>query len=349
MATEAETAAVARDLTKRYANVVVALDQLDLEIERATITALIGNNGSGKTTLLKILAGLLTPDSGSVQVLGCAFATRPALLRARLGYVSQAVELDSEMTGWETLGLFSVLFGLPSAVYHAQGARLGESFGLAEHLPRLVSTYSGGLRQRLHLALGILHEPELLLLDEPTAALDPTGRAFVWELLQRLRNEGRTVVVISHDLAEVSQHCQAIALLHKGRLLASGSPADVIAAYANWRLEVELAACVEQDTTRFQQLVSLPGVKSVSAREGQLVADFAEREASVVQRVTEAILQQLERLNTAVRGYRLHPPDLANAYFNLTGATIEEAEQSGRIESGKGAGGRDRQGQESMV
>jgi ABC-2 type transport system ATP-binding protein len=348
MAIKAETAAVARALTKRYANGVLALDQLDLDIGRASITALIGNNGAGKTTFLKILAGLLTPDSGSAQALGCHPATRATWLRARLGYVSQAVELDPEMTAWETLSLFATLYGLPRATRHALVAALAESFGLAEHLPRFVSTFSGGLRQRLHLALGVLHEPELLLLDEPTAALDPAGRAFVWHFLPRLRDEGRTIIVVSHDLAEVSQHCQAIALLHKGRLLASGSPADVIAAHANWRLEVELAGRVEQDTARLQQLVSLPGVKSTSARERRLVADFAEREASAVQRVTEAILQQLVRLNAAVLGYRLHPPDLASAYFNLTGAAIEEPEQSARVESGKGAGGRYRQGLESM-
>jgi len=349
MATEAETAAVARALTKRYANGVVALDQLDLDIGRASITALIGNNGSGKTTFLKILAGLLTPDSGSAQALGCDAGTRTTWLRARLGYVSQAVELDPEMTAWETLSLFATLYGLPRATCHALIAALAESFGLAEHLPRLVSTFSVGLRQRQQHALGVLHEPELLLLDEPTAALDPAGRSFVWHFLQRLRNEGRTIVVVSHDLAEVSQHCEAIALLHKGQLLASGSPADVIAAHANWRLEVEFAGRVEQDTTPFQQLVSLPGVESVSAGERQLVADFAEREASVVQQATEAILHQLVHLNAGVLGYRLHPPDLASAYFNLTGAAIEEAKQSGRVESGKGAGGRHRQGQESMV
>jgi ABC-2 type transport system ATP-binding protein len=349
MATEAETAAVARSLTKRYSNRVLALDQLDLDIGRASITALIGNNGSGKTTLLKILAGLLTPDSGSAEALGCDPSKRSTWLRARLGYVSQAVELDPEMTAWGTLSLFASLYGLPRATSQVRVPAVAESFGLAEHLPRSVSTFSGGLQQRLHLALGVLHKPELLLLDEPTAALDPTGRAFVWQLLQRLRDEGRTVVVVTHDLAEASEHCQAIALLHKGRLLASGSPADVIAAHANWRLEVELAGRVEQDTTRFQHLVLLPGVKSVSARERQLVADFAESEASAAHRVTEAILEQLVRLNADVLGYRLHPPDLARAYFNLTGATIEEGEQSGRVGSGKGVGGRDRQGQESMV
>jgi ABC-2 type transport system ATP-binding protein len=349
MRIEAETTAVARAVGKRYPNGVVALDNLDLAIGRARVTALIGNNGSGKTTLLKILAGLLSPDSGSVQVFGCDPATRAGSLRARLSYVSQAVELDPEMTGSETLGLFAILYGVPSAKCRARVAALADAFGLAEHLPRLVSTYSGGLRQRLHLVLGLLHEPELLLLDEPTAALDPTGRAFVWQLLQRLRDEGRTVVVVTHDLAEASEHCQAIALLHKGRALAAGPPAEVIAAHANWKLEVELACHVEDDASLPQQLASFSGVKKVTARGRQLVANLAEREAAAVQRKKDQVIQQLAGVNAAVLGYRLHPPDLASAYFNLTGADIEDAEQRARAESGKGAGGRHRQKQDSIL
>ena len=338
--TKADTAVVARALTKRYGNGVVAIDQLDLDIASAGIMALIGNNGSGKTTLLKLLAGLLTPNSGSAQTLGCDPATQPISLRTRLGYVSQAVELDPEMTGQETLSLFATLHGLPRATCHARVAALAESFGLAEHLPRSVSTYSGGLRQRLHLALGVLHEPELLLLDEPTAALDPAGRSFVWHLLQRFRNEGRTVVVASHDLAEVSQHCQAIALLHGGRALATGSPAEVVAVHASWRLEVEMARSVEDNDDLPLELRSLSGVKDVTACGRQLVANFAERDAAAVQRVKDEVIRHLASRNESVLGYRLRPPDLASAYFNLTGAPIEETAPRARTESGKGANGR---------
>lgn len=338
--TKADTAVVARALTKRYANGVVALDKVDIDIRRANIMALIGNNGSGKTTLLKLLAGLLTPSSGSAQTLGCDPATQPISLRRRIGYVSQAVELDPEMTGQETLSLFATLHGLPRATCHARVAALAESFGLAEHLPRLVSTYSGGLRQRLHLALGVLHEPELLLLDEPTAALDPAGRSFVWHLLQRFRNEGRTVVVASHDLAEVSQHCQAIALLHGGRALAAGSPAEIIAVHASWRLEVEMARCVEDNDALLPEFRSLSGVKDVTARGRQLVANVAERDAAAVERVKNEVIRHLASRSQSVLGFRLHPPDLASAYFNLTGAPIEETVSRARPEPRKGTNGR---------
>lgn len=338
--TKAATAVVARSLTRRYANGVVALDQLDLDIRRAGIMGVIGNNGSGKTTLLKLFAGLLTPNSGSAQTLGTDPATQPISLRTRLGYVSQAVELDPEMTGQETLSLFATLHGLPRAMRHARVAALAESFGLAEHLPRLVSTYSGGLRQRLHLALGVLHEPELLLLDEPTAALDPAGRSFVWHLLQRLCNEGRTVVLASHDLAEVSQHCQAIVLLHGGRALATGSPAEVVAVHAIWRLEVEMARSVEDNDDSLPQLRSLSGVKDVTARGRQFVANFAERDAAAVERAKNEVIRHLASRNESVLGYRLHPPDLASAYFNLTGAPIEETVPRARAERGKGTNGR---------
>ena len=348
MTTEA-TVAVARAVTKRYVNGVVALDHLGLDIRLANITALIGNNGSGKTTLLKILAGLLTPDSGSVQVLGCAPATRPASWRARLGYVSQAVELDPEMTGWETLNLFATLYSLPSPICHARAAKLGESFGLAEHLPRLVSTYSGGLRQRLHLALGVLHEPELLLLDEPTAALDPAGRAFVWQLLQRLRNEGRTVIVASHDLAEVTQHCQAIALLHKGQAMAMGSPAEVVAAHASWRLEIDLARRVEDDAALPQQLALLSGVKNMTARGRQLVVNLAASDAAAARRVKDQVIQYLGGRSESVLGYRLLPPDLASAYFNLTGAAIEDTVPDAGAEPDKGTRGLRKPKHDSML
>src|SRR6516225_9938537 len=141
MTARPETAAAVLALTKRFPNGVVALDRVELEIERASITALIGNNGSGKTTLLRILSGVLNPDSGSVQLLGRDPATRDTSLRARLGYVSQAAALDPEMTGRETLHLFATLYGTPSPTRSARTAALGESFGIAEHLPRLVSTY----------------------------------------------------------------------------------------------------------------------------------------------------------------------------------------------------------------
>jgi ABC-type multidrug transport system ATPase subunit len=172
-----------------------------------------------------------------------------------------------------------------------------------------------------------VHEPELLLLDEPTAALDPAGRALVWNLLQRLRNEGRTVVVVSHDLAEVSEHCQSIALLHRGRVLAGGSPREVVAAHASCRLEVELSRWVEDDTGLTQQLASVSGLKSVTARGRQIVAGLAERDPAATSRVKDEVIQRLERLNESVLGYRLHLPDLAGAYFNLTGAAIEDTRE----------------------
>jgi ABC-type multidrug transport system ATPase subunit len=162
----------------------------------------------------------------------------------------------------------------------------------------------------------------------------------VWHLLQRLRNEGRTVVVASHDLAEVSQHCQAIALLHGGRALATGSPAEVVAVHASWRLEVEMARSVKDNDDLPPQLRSLSGVKDVTACGRQLVANFAERDAAAVQRVKDQVIRHLASGNKSVLGYRLHRPDLASAYFNLTGAPIEETVPRARTESGKGANGR---------
>jgi len=179
-----------------------ALAGVDLELRPGRITALVGANGSGKTTLLRILAGILEPSAGEVEVLGIG---RPAAsgpgtrraLRRRSSYVSQDPALDPEMTGGEILSLAAALYG----VRRRQVLDLAASFGVESHLSRRVSTWSGGLRRRLHLAVGMIHDPELLLLDEPAAGLDPEGRRLLWADLEARAERGRSVAIVTHDLA----------------------------------------------------------------------------------------------------------------------------------------------------
>src|SRR5262249_21973335 len=171
----------------------------DLAAALGTITGIIGANGSGKSTLLKVLAGVTPADTGFVRVLGDDPTRRPSALEKRVGYVAQSVELDPEMTGLETLLLFATLHGISSPERISRAQELVDGFGLREHAARLVAGYSGGMRQRVHIAVGLVHRPEVLLLDEPTIALDPRGRADVWQMLQSLRDRGQTAVTITHD------------------------------------------------------------------------------------------------------------------------------------------------------
>jgi ABC-2 type transport system ATP-binding protein len=207
-----------------------ALDEVDLDLVHGSLTALIGPNGAGKTTLLRVLAGLQRPDSGTVEILGALpVGKRNRELRRRTGYIPQDIALDPEMTGRETLTLLAALHGVPRGERPARIAELGAAFGTGDHLPRLVSTWSGGLRRRLHLASGMIHDPDLLLLDEPTAGLDQKGSDALWSELRRRVAAGRTVAVVTHDLAAVERQAGFVAVLDRGRVAAFGTPSGLAA------------------------------------------------------------------------------------------------------------------------
>ncbi len=227
-------AARARGVGHRFGGTAV-LAGVDLELRRGEITALVGANGSGKTTLLRILAGILAPGAGEVEVLGVAQpagpGTRRALRRAlqqKTSYVAQDPALDPEMTGGETLTLAAALYGLQRRGRQRQVAELAARFGVDSHLARRVGTWSGGLKRRLHLAAGMLHDPELLLLDEPTAGLDPDGRRFLWADLVARAARGRAVAVVTHDLGAAERYAGNVAILDRGALVAVGSPRELL-------------------------------------------------------------------------------------------------------------------------
>ena len=212
---------------------LAALSDVDLDLPRGAVTALVGPNGAGKTTLLRILAGLLPPSAGTVEVLGVeqpaqAGRRRSRELRRRLGYIPQELALDPEMTGREILWLLAALYGVPRAVRGERIARLGGAFGTIAHLPRPVAVWSGGLKRRLHLAAGMIHDPDLLLLDEPTAGLDPEGSDFLWAELERRARDGRAVAVVTHDLTAAERSADHVVLLDSGRIVIAGNPRQLM-------------------------------------------------------------------------------------------------------------------------
>jgi ABC-2 type transport system ATP-binding protein len=201
-----------RGVGVRFSHSGPALAEIDLDLQPG-ITAVTGPNGAGKTTLLRILAGLLRPDSGTAEV---------PRDRRRIGYIPQELALDPEMTGRETLALLAALHGVQRSERAERIARLAESFGVARELNRTVASWSGGQKRRLHLAVGMIHDPDLLLLDEPTAGLDVEGSDYLWAELERRAAAGRAVVVVTHDLAAAERHAGRIVALRHGRIVLSG-------------------------------------------------------------------------------------------------------------------------------
>ena len=235
-----DAAIVASQLTRRFGR-LTAVDQLDLMIPRAQIYGFLGPNGSGKTTTIRMLCGLLRPTSGTVRTLGLSIPDESEQLRARMGYMTQRFSLWEDLTVWENLEFMARIYGLPRAGRAARIQARLERYQLADRLEQRAGTLSGGQRQRLALASATLHAPELLLLDEPTSAVDPQSRRDFWESLFELVEGGTTILVSTHYMDE-AERCHRLAILDDGRLVAEGPPRQLMADIAAQVVEIECAA-----------------------------------------------------------------------------------------------------------
>lgn len=195
-------AVLIQNLRKSYGN-VEAVKDVSFQVEPGEIFGLLGPNGAGKTTTLRILCSLSTPDAGVVEVSGISVLDHPRAARQRLGYVAQEVALDKVLTGRELLQLQAALYHIPNAIASQRLDSVLNLLGLQEYADQKTGTYSGGLRKRLDLAAGLLHAPDVLVLDEPTVGLDIESRFVVWDFLRQLRAAGTTVLITSHYLEEI--------------------------------------------------------------------------------------------------------------------------------------------------
>ena len=248
----------ARGLTKRFGE-VVAVDHVDLTVPKANVYGFLGPNGSGKSTTIRMLCGLLTPTSGEIEVLGLRIPEQAEALRKRIGYMTQKFSLFEDLTVRENLEFLAAVQGLPKAQARRRVDELVVQYHFADRQDQLAGTLSGGQKQRLALAGAVVHEPELLFLDEPTSAVDPESRRDFWEKLFDLADAGTTLLVSTHYMDE-AERCHRIAILDRGRLVADGTPDALTGALAGRTLEV-----VAAHPRRAQQaLVDLPGVLSVA-------------------------------------------------------------------------------------
>jgi len=217
----------ARELTRRFGD-FVAVDHVSFQIERGEIFGFVGSNGCGKTTTMKMLTGLLPPSEGQALLFGAPMNADGLETRSKVGFMSQSFSLYTELTVRQNLVLHARLFHLPRAQVPARVTQMMERFGLAQYMDQLTEKLPLGVRQRLALAVAVIHEPEILILDEPTSGVDPVARDRFWELLVDLsRNRGVTIFVSTHFMNE-AQRCDRVSLMHAGKVLAQGTPAAII-------------------------------------------------------------------------------------------------------------------------
>jgi ABC-2 type transport system ATP-binding protein len=313
MATEAlgaGPAIEARGLTRRF-GALVAVDHVDLTIPRAGIYGFLGPNGSGKSTTIRMLCGLLEPSAGTVRVLGHDMPRDAEQMRSKLGYMTQRFSLWDDLTVHENLQFMARIFGLGPAQRAARIAEVSAEFDLESLLAQRAGTMSGGQRQRLALAAATLHRPELLLLDEPTSAVDPRSRRDFWESLFLLVGRGTTILVSTHYMDE-AERCHRLAILDRGRLVGEGEPKALMATIPAIVVEIEsddvagarralqddpVVKSVAQLGTRLHALID-PQTPDAGARVRGLLD-----EVGVVGRV-ETVRASLEDVFVAATGFR---------------------------------------------
>jgi len=251
-------AITARGLTRKFGD-LVAVSNLDLDVPRARIYGFLGPNGSGKSTTIRMLCGLLTPTSGSATVLGMDVSGNTERLKPRIGYMTQKFSLYGDLTVCENLEFVADVYSYPRSGRNARMAELLENYDLEDQAKQLAGTMSGGQRQRLALASAVLHRPELLLLDEPTSAVDPRSRRDFWAKLFELSDAGTTILVSTHYMDE-AERCHRLAILDRGVKVADGAPADLQENTGMAIIEV-----LAESPSRAQSLLSeLPEVRSVT-------------------------------------------------------------------------------------
>jgi ABC-2 type transport system ATP-binding protein len=292
----------------------VAVDGVDLTIPRARIFGFLGPNGSGKSTTIRMLCGLLEPSAGTVDVLGFRMPQDAERLRSKLGYMTQRFSLWDDLTVHENLQFMAQVFGLSATERRQRIAARAEEYDLVQILAQRAGTLSGGQRQRLALAAATLHEPELLLLDEPTSAVDPQSRRDFWESLFALVNRGITILVSTHYMDE-AERCHRLAILAEGRLVAEGVPQDLMRDIPAAVIEVEAP-----DTAAARRaLAGDPAVRSVAQIGVRLhvlldpAVDSPEERvrqrlsAADVEAHVEAVGASLEDVFVAATGFRHGP------------------------------------------
>ena len=248
----------ARGLTRRF-GALVAVDHVDLQVPRRNVYGFLGPNGSGKSTTIRMLCGLLTPSDGQIEVLGLRIPEQAEALRSRIGYMTQKFSLFEDLSVRENLEFLAAVQDLPKTRARQRIDQLVEQYHFADRQKQLAGTMSGGQKQRLALAGAVIHEPELLFLDEPTSAVDPESRRDFWEKLFELADAGTTLLVSTHYMDE-AERCHRLAILDRGVLVADGSPAELTGALAGRTLAVQAT----EPRRAKAALDEVPGVVSVA-------------------------------------------------------------------------------------
>ncbi|MEU8417923.1 ATP-binding cassette domain-containing protein [Amycolatopsis japonica] len=306
----------ATGLRKSYGDKVV-LDGIDLHVPSGTVFSLLGPNGAGKTTTVNILSTLVTPDAGGATIAGADLATDPDGVRAVIGLTGQFSAVDNLLTGEENLFLMADLHHLPRREGRKRAAELLERFELTDAAKKTPSTFSGGMRRKLDLAMTLIGDPKVIFLDEPTTGLDPRSRRTMWQIIRDLVDGGVTIFLTTQYLEEADQLADRVAVLDGGRIVALGTPDELKRRVPGGHMQLKFPDAVSlRDATR---------VLRVSTSDDEALALRVPTDGTVA--ALRAVLDRLDDEAVAVDSLTVHTPDLDDVFLSLTGHRTEATKE----------------------
>lgn len=305
----------AENLHKRYGS-LKAVDGISLDVREGELFGFLGPNGAGKTTTLSMISGLLRPDEGTVTLNNIDVWQSPKEAKRFLGLVPQDVALYEELNAMENLKFWGGLYGLPKAELKKNIQEILERVGLADRIKEPIRKYSGGMKRRLNLAIGLVHKPKVILLDEPTVGIDPQARNNIMEVIRGIAREGNTIIFTTHHLEEAESLCERIAIMDHGKILATGT-VDELAKVAGDEDIVTIRGGFTSQT--FQSVFSSSEIHILKIEDNHARFSFKENHiniASLVQKLTEAQIN--------IEDISVQKPSLESVFLKLTGRELRD-------------------------
>ncbi len=317
------SAIIVNELTKRFGD-FTAVNSLTFNIKKGEVFGLLGPNGAGKSTTMAMLSTILRPTSGSAQVSGFDIEEQEDDVRRSIGIVFQDQSLDEELTAYENMDFHGRLYRIPKNVRQERITKLLQLVELEEKKDNLVKTYSGGMRRRLEIARGLLHEPEVLFLDEPTLGLDPQTRNHLWDYIEKLNTEKHiTIILTTHYMEEADKLCHRIAIIDRGNIIALDTSNNLKSSIGG---DVITLRSAMQDKL-YNILKPMPGLNTIEQHEDSLTLGLQNADRHVAGIVNQALKNDI-----TIDSISIHKPTLEDVFLHFTGRTIRE-EEAGKKDS----------------
>jgi len=318
-----ETILEARNLTKKYGN-LTAVNDVNLAIQQGEIFGLLGPNGAGKTTTISIITGLLKPTSGSIMVDGLDLQTQPYAVKAKLGLVPQELALYPSLSARDNLDFFGSIYGLKGKQLRERVDAMLAMVELTDRANEAIKKYSGGMKRRVNIAAGLLHQPEVLFLDEPTVGVDPQSRNAIFEAVEELNRAGMTVIYTTHYMEEAQRLCHRVAIIDEGQIIALDTPHALINSLGGGILvlgleDPETDPGLGRVQTVVDRVAEMPSVKTTKRDDGRLKVE--------THRFQEALMDILEitnQLDVRITSMEKWEPNLESVFLHLTGKKLRE-------------------------